>query len=108
MSIIYTYKIISVDQAARCMEVVYTAESHPTMHIGTRLPFEDEALETVIAQFAPVAYWQELQRPVAVPQVGTTGVVASPAPAIQEASDTAFAPIFPTPASGGINHTVFE
>lgn len=107
MSITYTYKIISVDQAARCMEVVYEAEGHPTMHIGARLPYEGEALDSIVAQYAPVAYWQELQRPVVVPQVGATGVV-SPIPVEQAASDTAFAPIFPTPASGSINQTAFE
>lgn len=107
MSITYTYKIISVDQAARCMEVVYQAEGHPTMHISSRLPYESEALEAVVDQYAPVAYWQELQRPVVVPEVGATGVV-SPAPVVQTAGDTALAPIFPTPASGGIGQTVFE
>lgn len=110
MSITYTYKIIAVDQAARCMEVVYEAEGHPTMHIGARLPFEGETLEAVIAQFAPVAYWQELQRPVVVPQIGATGVVqpADIAPAPTTANDTGFAQIFPTPASGAIGQTVFE
>lgn len=115
MSITYSYQIISVDEAARCMEVVYTAEGHQTMHIGARLPFEGEALEAVISQFAPVAYWQELQRPVLVPQVGTTGVVApEPAPALieslapQSSSDTVFAQIFPTPASGAIDGTVLS
>lgn len=107
MSITYTYEIISVDPAARCMEVVYHADGHPKMHIGARLPFDGEALEAVIAQYAPVAYWEELQRPLMVPQVGLTGVV-DPAPVAQTADDTAFAPIFPTLASGSIDSTVFE
>lgn len=76
MSITYNYEIISVDEAARCMEVVYTAEGHKTMRIGTRLPYADEALEAVVAQFSPVAYWLEQTRELAVPQVGVTGVVA--------------------------------
>jgi hypothetical protein len=113
MNITYSYQIISVDEAARCMEVVYTAEGHQTMHIGARLPYEGETLESVIEQFAPVAYWQELQRPVLVPQVGTTGVMA-PAPAVtenlivQSSSDIAFAQIFPTPPSGAIDGTVLN
>lgn len=75
MSIAYTYKIIAVNEAARCMEVVYSAEGHQTMHIGARLPFEGEALEDVIKAFAPVPLWVELATPVVAPQVGLTGTV---------------------------------
>ena len=76
MSIQYTYQIIKVDEAARCMEVVYSAEGHQTMHIGARLPFEGEALEDVIKAFAPVPLWLELATPVQVPVVGVQGTVA--------------------------------
>lgn len=75
MSIQYTYQIIKVDEAARCMEVVYSADGHQTMHIGARLPFEGEALEDVIKAFAPVPLWLELARPVQVPVVGVQGTV---------------------------------
>lgn len=75
MSIAYTYKIIAVDEAARCMEVVYTAEGHATMHIGARLPFEGEELESVIRMFAPVAYWEAQSKPVVVPGVGASGTI---------------------------------
>jgi hypothetical protein len=78
MSIEYTYEIISVDPTARCMEVVYSAIGHPTMHIGTRLPYEGETLEAIIQMYAPVAYWQELLQPVVIPSVGVTGTVAAP------------------------------
>ena len=40
MNITYTYEIISVDQQARCMEVVYTSEGKPNITYnatGTRL-----------------------------------------------------------------------
>ena len=80
MSITYTYEIILVDEAARCMEVVYSAEGHQTMHIGARLPFEGEALEDVIKAFAPVPLWIDLATPVVAPQVGLTGTV-EPEPA---------------------------
>ena len=75
MSITYTYEIILVDEAARCMEVVYSAEGHQTMHIGARLPFEGEALEDVIKAFAPVPLWLERATPVVAPQVGLTGTI---------------------------------
>lgn len=76
MSITYNYEIISVDQAARCMEVVYSAEGYQTMHIGARLPYEGEALEAVIQMFAPVALWQSMVTPVVTPTVGTSGTIA--------------------------------
>lgn len=75
MNIDYTYTIVSVDEASRCMEVVYSAEGHQTMHIGARLPFEGESLEAVIQMFSPVAHWIAAKAPVVVPQIGTSGVV---------------------------------
>lgn len=76
MSIEYTYEIIRVDEAARCMEVVYSAIGHQTMHIGARLPYQGETLEAVVAMYSPVAYWEEQARPVVLPQVGSSGTVA--------------------------------
>ena len=75
MSITYSYEIISVNEEARCMEIVYTAEGRQTMHIGARLPYENETLEQVIRMYEPVRYWEEQQMPVVVPQVGTTGTL---------------------------------
>lgn len=75
MSIAYTYEIFSVNEAARCMEVIYSAEGHKTMHIGTRLPFEGETLESVIDMFAPIPLWIDFSRPVIAPQVGASGVI---------------------------------
>lgn len=88
MSIEYTYKIIKVDRAARCMEVVYSAAGHQTMHIGARLPYEGETLEDVVAMHSPVAYWEEQARPVVLPQVGASGTLApaaieQPEPSVQ-------------------------
>lgn len=91
MSITYTYEIIAVNEAARCMEVVYSAEGHQTMHIGARLPFEGEALEDVIKAFAPVPLWLELATPVQVPVVGMQGTVAiTPEPQPVESGTTTF------------------
>jgi hypothetical protein len=74
-NITYSYKIVSVNEEARCMEVVYTAAGHQTMHIGARLPFEGESLEDVIRMFAPVPLWIEQATPVVAPTVGVTGSV---------------------------------
>lgn len=84
MSITYTYEIISVDETARCMEVVYTSDGNPTMHIGARLPYQGETLEAVIEMYAPLRYWEELKTPVVVPEVGVTGVIAPPLPQEQQ------------------------
>ena len=82
IDITYTYEIIAVDEAARCMEVVYTSETHGVMHIGARLPFEGETLEQVIAMFAPVQEWRLREMAVAAPVVGASGELtdAEPAP----------------------------
>jgi hypothetical protein len=77
----YTYEIISVDEAARCMEIVYTSEKYGVAHIGARLPFEGEHLEDVVIMFAPVAEWRFRDMPVVVPFVGLTGqLVDGPKP----------------------------
>jgi hypothetical protein len=85
MSITYKYEIISVDAAARCMEVVYSAEGHQTMHIGARLPYDDETLEQVIRMYAPTMFWSSVLRGVIVPVVGDTGVIE---PDLEQATPT--------------------
>ena len=84
MSITYSYEIISVDEAARCMEIVYTAEGRKTMHIGARLPYEGEELEAVISIYSPVVYWLEQEMTVQVPQVGASGTIVPPPPHVEE------------------------
>lgn len=67
MNIEFSYNIISVDNSARCMEVVYSSQGRPTLHISARLPFEGETLDSVLFMYAPIAYWQELDTPVVSP-----------------------------------------
>jgi len=111
MSIEYKYTIIKVDEAARCMEIIYEAQGHMTMHIGARLPFEGEALINVIKAFAPVQMWINLASAVVVPEIGVTGVipieVVTPV-AENTVEDAEFSNIFPTRASGGINTAIFK
>lgn len=106
MSITYTYEIISVDQAARCMEIIYTSEGNPTMHIGARLPYEGEALEAVVEMYAPVRYWEELKTPVVVPQVGASGVIAPVEPQAPQEANAPSTGQTATPASGSIPASV--
>jgi hypothetical protein len=90
MSIQYTYEIVKVDEAARCMEVVYASEGRQTMHIGARLPFEGETLDAVIAMYSPVEHWRQQEAAVIVPTVGTKGATPSQAtPAVAESKAVA-------------------
>jgi len=75
MTVQYSYEVISVDEAARCMEVKYTSEGRQTLHVGARLPFEGETLNDVIQMFAPIGYWEEQDRAVVAPDVGSIGSV---------------------------------
>lgn len=77
MSIQYTYSVIKVDEAARAMEVVYTAEGRQTMHIGARLPYVGESLESVVQMYSPVAYWLEREAQVAAVSEGATGTIGA-------------------------------
>jgi hypothetical protein len=81
MSIEYTFEIVAVDAEAKCMEVVYRASGRQTMHIGTRLPYEGETVEDIVKMYEPVAYWLEQDRPVVVPEIGVSGVIA---PAVEQ------------------------
>lgn len=80
MSIDYTYEVVAVNEAARCMEVVYSSTGRQTMHIGARLPYEGETLEAVVAMYSPVAYWLEQDATVVAPQVGAGGSVTTTDP----------------------------
>lgn len=73
MSIAYNYEIISVDNSARVMEVVYTSEGRQTMHIGARLPYEGEDLDSIIKMYSPVPYWLQQEATVLEVSVGTSG-----------------------------------
>ena len=87
MSIPYEYEIISVDEQARAMEVVYTSAGRQTMHIGARLPYVGESLEGVVGMYAPVAYWLEQEAQVQVPVTGLKGAVTPMAAQADTRSD---------------------
>lgn len=80
MSVEYSYEIVSVDEQARVMEVVYTSPGRQTMHVGARLPYQGESVEGIIHMYSPVRYWEEQATAVVVPQVGETGSVVPPSP----------------------------
>lgn len=75
MDITYKYTVVSVDESARCMEIVYEADGHQTAHVGARLPYAGESLEDVVKMYSPVSVWIAKVTPVEVPLVGTSGTV---------------------------------
>ena len=96
MSIEYTYEVIAVNEAAKSMEVVYTAEGRQTMHIGARLPYVGETVEAVVRMFSPVTYWLDQEREVVVPEVGAAGTIQpEPEPEPEPVAG-------PTPSAGNI------
>lgn len=65
------------------MTVLYTAEGYPDMVIGTPLPWGDEALISIVAMYAPIINWLNINRPVAVVEVGATGIIIPQTPDTQ-------------------------
>ncbi len=108
MSIAFKYTILNVDEASRCMEVVYEAEGHQTMHIGVRLPFKGEPLEEVIKMFAPIPLWVANMTPVVAPQVGVSGCIQPQDTTPPKVQDSVLSHLFPTEPTGAINVTTFE
>lgn len=75
MDITYNYEIFAVNEDAGVMEIVYTADGHPTQHIGARLPADGELLEDVIKAYAPVNFWIELSVKRQSVAVGLSGTI---------------------------------
>lgn len=75
MNLNYTFEILSVNEQARCMEVLYKATNYPDTLVGVRLPFVDENLLLVINMYAPISLWIEQQKEIVVPLVGTSGEI---------------------------------
>lgn len=73
MTIPYTYTVVSVDEAARCMEIRYESEGRKPHHVGARLPYEGESLEAIVEMYAPMGFWLEEGRKVIAPSVGSSG-----------------------------------
>jgi len=74
----YTYEIINVNPAAKAMEIVYRSEGRETMHIGARMPYVGESLESIVQMFSPVALWLEREMEVTDVEVGATGAIIPP------------------------------
>lgn len=91
MQTTYTYKVLNVDLAARTMEVKYDSVDYGSMNVYTRVPYENETLESVIQQYSPLAYWREksvvVQNVVADTAFGT--IVYSDDPTVSDIANQA-------------------
>lgn len=73
-----TYEITAVNEAQRCMEVLFRATNQPDVLVGARMPFDGEDLAVLVSSFAPIGYWEDLGKQVTPVTVGTTGAVTIP------------------------------
>lgn len=73
MKVEYTYSIINVDQDAKTMEIVYDSPVYGVLHVGARLPWEDETVEDIVRMYNPSLYWLERTRPTLNVTPGLTG-----------------------------------
>lgn len=71
----YTFEVVRADENG--MEVAYHSPGLPSINVGTRLPLVGEDIKNVIREYAPLWMWQP-KPAVSVPDVGTTGEIASP------------------------------
>lgn len=80
-----TFEITAVNESLRCMDVVFRATGQPEVLVGARMPFEGEDLNTLVASFAPIGYWEDLAKQVVPVTVGTTGAVTIAVEPVAEA-----------------------
>ena len=73
MTIAYTYEIIRVDEAARCMDIRYDSPGRVSQYIGARLPYTGETVDQIAAMYSPAAYWHSQEATIIVPTQGTIG-----------------------------------
>lgn len=62
MKIFYTYKIINVDKQNKSMEIIYESPDYGVLHVGARLPWKNETIESVVKMYSPVNYWLEKEK----------------------------------------------
>ena len=80
MSIIqYTWEVMEVSEENKNMIVDYTSDNPnlPKVTMGMPLPTTTVSLESRIAQYAPLSYWEFYLLETIPVQVGSTGVISS-------------------------------
>lgn len=74
----YSYKVVRVDQDAKCMDVEFTAEGFDPIVVGVRLPTVGENVDLVIQSFAPHSVWNPQVIEYASVSVGASGSYTAP------------------------------
>lgn len=72
----YTYEVIQADEFGTTL--AYRSPNRPEIVKGVLTPREGQTLDAVAALYAPIAEWQDMERPRIVPQVGATGGYTPP------------------------------
>ena len=71
----FKYEILAINEETRHMEVLFTKEGSMPLMVGTRIPFQNEKLEDVLMMYAPISRWEELNKTLNPPVVGTKGTL---------------------------------
>ena len=74
-NVVFSYEILSVDNNAKNMEVLYESEGKKSVHVGVRIPYVDENLEDVIISFCPISYWESQEKEVQTIEVGIKNTI---------------------------------
>lgn len=76
--IVYKYEIVHVDYESKSMEIVYRNPTYGTLHVGARLPYENETVDQIVSMYAPIATWLEQDKKALQVSVGLTGMSSEP------------------------------
>lgn len=76
--IAFEYKVISVDNGLKLMEVEYSAPTFENVVVSMPIPFDDFPLEDYMRSYAPVSTWITPLKTHREIEVGATGTVEPP------------------------------
>ena len=79
----FTTLVTQIDPVAACMQVLYVADGYEPVLVGVRAQRENEKLEDVLIQYAPVAVWDiedARKYPLVLPELYTSHRFQGPAP----------------------------
>ena len=76
----YTYEILEINEEFKNMLVQFSSDGKEPLLVGTRMPYEGESLDDVMAMYAPLHIWAEQEKVVVAPAVGTKNSVSYQAP----------------------------
>lgn len=98
----YEAKIVRTDEANKVMDVIFSSPGRQDILCGVRLPESEADIGQTIHDAVPFGVWQEAERSVYVPMIGTVvkGVVRSGSLPALEGQDSPAIPFFSPAAQG--------